>query len=405
MDSEGFIRVLTGLSKRKGNITQKSATTAIEKEFPDFLDNQDTNKLRKFIKEGIVLVPKAELEETFKMIPIVYKKVYKNHATLDTMYTQDVRRPIAKKYGESSKEHVNSKKIVQITYDEKGALITKKGNARSAKHSEINEFSAKDVFKNILENWESESMGDRAVALALASGNRPIEIAHVANYEPINETWIKQIGIAKSKSRDNLEKPLIKLNTSDFIKAIKKLRKDLTDKYKNVLDTDGQLNGSISSIFNISAKKILGPSHSFSSTRKEYANLSYDIYGKKPNIYGEKVSRNLWIQKTLGHKENDFDVGANYSNYSVKNDGNVPIELEDIEARVDIIEDKIDNEAVVIKIPLETNKKINTSFKKIKEVYDKQTGKVTQTMLEKLCKGIAPRASVRLWYKENVKGI
>jgi hypothetical protein len=407
MSDEEFIKMLTILSKRK-TLTQKSANTTILKYF-DY-DDQDGNTLiRKVVPEQLKTLKKEFLEESLKMINIIYALLYKNHGTLDSILTKDVRGIIAKRYQTHSAEHTLAKKTAKLSYKDKGALIKKKLDARSERHKEVIKFDGKTMLEHIQENIESDNVLNRAVALALACGSRPIELCAKSTYVVEDEHWVRQDFIAKSKSRDHVIKPIIFLSAQRFVEEVARMRIDLAKRYKTIIK-DEELYSSVSSACNTATKKILGPEHTYNSCRKEYIQLSYELFGRFPNRYGESVSDDLWKQMVLGHAQNDFGTGSNYSNYKLENKGNGELDLKVdlLEVKVEHIEDTLENgtELKVASRKVEKAQPIQSEKVKrqyaaldtIKENFEKNNKKrLTQNEMEILTKDKIPRTIVRLY--------
>lgn len=402
-----FIKMLTILSKRK-TLTNKSVNTQIEKFFPDYADNTALVKIRKLVPAQLKLVDRNHLEEVLKMLDIIYALLYENHATLDHHLTTDIRRVIAKRFGESSAEHVLSKETAALSYKDKGRLIKKNADSRTEKHKEVLEFSGGDVFVQIEENIDEEDVARRAVALGLACGSREVELCAKSTYT-VSDGWIRQDFIAKSKSRTFLEKPILFLTPERFIEEVEKLRVDLRKRYKGeLLDDEGNLKSAIASLLNTRAKQIMGAAHTFNSTRKEYSQLSHQLIGKFPNRYGEKVSDSFWRQQVLGHAENDLNTGQNYHTYVVQGGGGGSVNVDILEAKVDKLEDKIEEccdgkaeEKTLPKQVPKTQRQYEYLEKVLSEYEEKNKKRMTQNELEKVTHGTIPRSVVRIFHAEH----
>lgn len=433
MADKTFITLLTKLSKNK-QLTMEITNFEIEQAFPkkEFLDSDEKNTnilIRKLIPYKLARLVHSNLEVVFKLINKVYPKLYENQTTLDNLFSTDVRKVISKRFGVNSPEHRKSKKLVALTYEDKGQILKDAKEKVVKKQQNRTEYSTDQIIKIIQDNVISEDPFRKATALACAAGTRPIELFtksdfKLATLEPNNPSYkdrdhyVDQNGIAKKKGVETtIIKPILYLTAQQFIDNLKEMRTAINARYPKILTKNGQLNGSIGTQANKAAKTIFEHQGDFTfyTTRKLYGLLSYDLYGKKPNMYGANMSYASWLSKVLGHKEGDLTTSLNYSHFSIEPDKTVtPDEIlaqqAVLQTKLEYLQERFDEspcvdelEADTLKNKVKNNPKMQEDFVKLKKYYkdfvSQTTYQPTQTMLEQFVKGIIPRSVVRIWYK------
>lgn len=414
MSDIDFIRLLTTLTKRK-SLTQKTAVNEAQNYFPDY----EKPTIRNLVVDRLKVLEKNNLEKVFHLLKDVYEKLYDNteiKRTLDHHYTTDIRGVISRRFGDGSPEHKMSKDICKLKWVDKGNLIKDNSLVRDTKFENMKHFTSASVFSSIEENIKDKNPIKRAIALGLACGSRPVELLAKSTYTAIDDVWVKQDFIAKSKSRDSLEKPILYLSASQFVEEVEKMRKEINKKYKNKIlvgnqdEDQEQLNGTIDSALNVMAKKILGDEENFTTTRKQYIKLSHHLIGQHPNRLSENgMGDRLWEQRVLGHKQGDMDTSANYSNYKHKEttDTELVVKVEVLEDKVEDIEEVLETGAPLTtktekepKAPVVISNKTERQFEALETIFEKykkehKDKEPTQNEMEALAKGLVPRAVVR----------
>ncbi|KAH9259646.1 hypothetical protein BASA81_002068 [Batrachochytrium salamandrivorans] len=341
------------------------------------------------------------------------------------MLSVDVRRPLSKKYGVSSPEHVMAKKLVKISFQEKGKLIKEEKLRVLHRVGNRLKFETEDIIKIIKDNATSTDPMKRAVALLIASGCRPIEFFEKANFKPNPEqgpNWVFQDFVAKRKDKKlddkPLTKPIVYLSAVDFIKGVKSIRDDLHKQYPNFMQANGNLISAISTRSNKVAKEIFNRKEGLTlyTSRKIYGAVSYELFSETTQLFGTEPGIGAWLNGVLGHSPLSLDTAQNYAQVKLVTDKTVPEQLvikqEILENKIEDIEERLDQDLVpeVQEKPKEfntTNKIVLEQFKLIDAVYQKYVKdniKVpSQAALEKLAKTKAPRAVIRLFYKDLKK--
>lgn len=162
---------------------------------------------------------------------------------------------------------------------------------------------------------------DLAIGLQLASGGRISEILSYADFEPVEQPYIKQTGILKSKERETITKPIVHYSVDDFMNMFKSLRQKLVADLRAIRQgkiTHYELSQKYNSKINRRISKYFGESMASHSLRKIYGSLAYRDYADR-----DKTSESAYLSDILGHAKDSLDVSKSYSTVSVvKNEEN-----------------------------------------------------------------------------------
>lgn len=307
--------------------------SAINKYYPDpsvyELNDKTKNKLRAFTRWATGKVTKTSLKEFLTLVSIAYHSLTPNHATLDSIMTTDVRKPISVRFGFGSKEHLLAKSLVRLNTEDKKELVEKQLDSRIESHKKQLRVNTQEICNKINQLVESNDVIEKLIGLLLASGSRPNELFEKANYVPLNdkcvanslgpywENWITQDYIAKNSKKESVTKPLIELSAEEFIDELATARQMLRDKYK-VIMKDGQVSSTISGHCNKMMKAIFeNESISCYASRKIYAMVSYKLYSKETERFGEDPTFNWWINNVCAHGERNLGVSLYYNSISL----------------------------------------------------------------------------------------
>lgn len=375
---------------------------------------------RHFIPKVLENIDKLHIKEALILINDIYSNLYPNMSTLDSILSKEVRKPIIKRFGLKSEEYKLSKSLVKISYKEKGKLIEQGKQKVFDKNANRINFSSDEVIDIIKDNINDVDPIKRAIALLLSSGSRPIELFEKSTYTPdeSDETqrWIIQSNIAKSKTLENVKKPLIYFNNEEFAFEVKRMREDLHLKYPSFINAKGELISSITGTSNRYTKEIFKYKEGVTQyiLRKLYGIISYELYSKAYDVYGKNPSLNVWLNHVLGHNQNSFMTSHNYSHVNIINESILPEEIvirqEVIEKKIEDINNRLDEDRVpkAINLPkkltVKNNNNLLAKFEILKKIYDKymrdhNNVKPTQTMMLKLGKDILSREKIKVFYK------
>lgn len=358
------------------SLTYKNSEQLIFEKYPHLLKPREGRKSGNFRKVVTETVTTNKItEELLVAICNAYRRLYTNIATIDNMFSKDVRAPISKKYGKDSDEYKLSKKLVKITFEEKTQVIEKQQQKVVANNTNCIPFNQDHVISLIKDNIDSENPIRCAVALLIASGCRPIELFVRSTFtknEDLGPNWIHQEYIAKSKNKTSLNKPLIEIDSETFIEKVNDLREYLESHYNVPVKDDGNLVSAILFRANQEAKKMFNYKESTSlyTCRKLYGNISYKLFSGKTKEFGENPSLNVWLNGVLGHAADNLVTSHNYSN----------ITLNEEEEDVGVIK----------------NEQLLDAFEKMEPLFNKD---LTLKKFKELAKGITTRENVTIFYK------
>ena len=236
-------------------------------------------------------------------------KIVKKHQRLGVSHKEhNLKQKIAK---ENRKERLEDR--VQISDKEALEILHK--------HSASN-----DVFENL-------------IAIQLATGSRFIEATRLSAFKPSKrEGFVKIVGIAKKpEEKVTMERPILGLDLDELLELVKRVRKELKQKYPNFesLDNDALTKKLLNRVNNrIKDMEIEGVNSSH-MLRKIYANLTYKLLSQDER---RKIDQHQWIQSILGHTS--IDTSASYANVKINKGGSKIVNAEDIERKFDEVDEK-----------------------------------------------------------------
>lgn len=427
-DPKKYDPLLKQLSELKNH---DDVNDLLKKKYPhlDFLGDT-TNKtkyIRSFIPWYINRVNRETLKHSFELIDKIYKNLYSNNRTLDSILSKDVRKAVIKRFKIDSDMYKESKYRVKISYDEKKQLIKENEERVYEKNQNRLEFDNKEVLEIISKGKNSANIYELGISMLLASGSRPIELFSRSSYSKSKEgdNWITQKYVAKRK--EDLDKPIIKplinYTSKEFIDDLHKLRDELKIIFTDIENDRGELSSTVSSAFNRNMKRVFNYRENITlyTCRKLYGKISYEMFSKVNNLYGKNPEYHIWLNNVLGHNKKNLDVASNYSNIDLTKYDLTP---EGLAIRQDILDNKIEEVAERVEIlHLENEDEIKriftgkvsskimlSLFEKLKVRFDqyyRDNNKMpTQTDFETiLAKDITTRANIRLFYKDYSKSI
>ena len=421
-DSKEMMTLLKSIE----NVYNETVTEYILETFPnkEFLTAGKKNVFRSFVSYLFENIEKKYVDKALVVVNKIYKQLYNNNRTLDSYFTKDARSVLKKRFGEKSNEYSQSKKLLKISYKEKGQLIKENKEKVIKNNNNRIEFTSEEIFEIIQKAISSADPMYRMVALLMASGSRPIELFERSTFSKYKfdeeNNWVKQNYVAKSKTKTELIKPIIYFNADKFIEELERAKTELKQKYPSFVSAKNELSSALTTRLNKSMKEIFKNKEKVVpyTARKIYGNISFELY-KSKNPFGKNLSISAFLNHVLGHNENSLAVTHNYTNVDVQKENVSPKELA---IKQDILEQKVDELETIVETegckkcesdgPKESSKessvvknkkeeKLKKNFKKVKEKYDelmKTRKKVTQTLLEETLNGVVPRSVVRLFY-------
>lgn len=424
-DDENFINLFKELNALD-TLDHQTTNEIIKKYYPTlpFDTKNIKTHIRPLVKWKMNNMKDHQLtiERIFELIDQVYPKLYTNVATLDNVFTNDVRQPVFKRWpdvdGENSIQYVLAKEMVALPDDIKGKLLKDASDKVEAKNRDYDVVDADEIYKIIKDNIVSTNPFRRAIALLLASGSREMELFATSTYKPITvpsgeKNWIIQGNVSKKKGVEvSVKKPVLYFTAEKFVEEVESMRSSINEKYKNIV-VDGKLSSSVSTAGNKAAHEIFKNRKGFTMhvCRKIYAHMSYDLYESKETIHGKGTTLSFWIASVLAHEGQK--AVANYSHIKLKhklNTTEVPAKTEELITKVEELEERLDTlnidqqderplPSVIVKNSKAENqmKKVDTIFKQYVTAHG--GAEPNQTRMEQLAKQVAPRRIIRLYMK------
>lgn len=415
-----FITLFTKLLKIK-TLTPLETNELIIKAYPklEFTEKKNSSALIRALVFYVIKNMKPEqliIQEIFDLIDKVYPKLYKNPATLDNYFTQDVRQPIAKRFptvnGEEHVFYTLAKESVALPDEVKGKLLKDSRDKVTEKLRNVVDVKLDYILDIIQKFIISKDPMIRCVALLLACGSRTIEFFGKSDYTVYNfedsNSWVTQNYIAKkrgmSAKTDKVIKPIVYFSNEQFIterkKALEELKTIVKDKpFYTIYNDKEKLASFITERVNKSAKEVFQNRAEFTAhtTRSLYALVSYELFGRKKSPYGNNLEFRQFISDSLG-KEGSESATREYSKFNLvvdikKDEALVKTQL--LEKKIDDLEEKLDSLNINVK---ET--KYVEMIKVEYEKYNKEHSFYPNTAkMEVLMKGKVPRRLVRLYVK------
>jgi hypothetical protein len=203
------------------------------------------------------------------------------------------------------------------TKEEYSAANNKMKENREVRLSNVTKVTLNQVQDMMNHFLSSNDLLDKVLAIQLASGARTIEALKVSHFEKVSYFrdgmdsghMIRVIGLAKSKSKykDELIRPLLFINTKDFLTLVKRVREGLEKQYQLSSLSDTQINDMFSNqlIKRVRRLKIKGIK-SAHDMRKLYAAATHE---------DDDVDSTKHVKDVLGQKS--YDSAMSYVNIKV----------------------------------------------------------------------------------------
>lgn len=326
--NENIIETLKIINQLE-EVTLEDSNFILKKRFAGEYTTQSSqrNHLRSFTPWAVVNISPSSIEEFFKLINSVYKKLYTDKGSLDSILSNDVRTPTSRRFGYNSDQHIMSKKLVKISDKEKENLVMNQKTSLYKKSSNTHKFTHKEIIEIINKNIDHKNPFNRAVVLTMLSGSRPVELFGKAEFtlnREVGPEWVWQDYVAKKKGDlEPITKPILYIRPNDFILRLKQMREDLALKYPNPIKANGDLHSSVSEKVNEAAKDIFAGKEegkgkvSLYIARKIYGNLSYNQFARTTTIFGQEPNFLVWLNNVLGHSQYSLETAMHYSTVKV----------------------------------------------------------------------------------------
>lgn len=266
-------------------------------------------------------------------------------------------------FDKESQEYKLSRQYLQIG---KEAFLKAKENARKkviTRNRNPIQIKYDRLLDYITENADAKNYRKRFIALSLASGSRPIELAHLSSYRELKEGEIPYghdsldkipqnvinrtvfvEGIAKRRKNSieggniGLYRPLINITSKKFVESVQQLKEFLKQTTENrvvIADEYTKKERLNQKILN----DVLGQVKKDFPDKKISTQTMRKFYGVSAfKRYSEYINRNLniFLQQVLGHSPGNLTSSFNYSTAKLeeKNLDAVPLQVEEIQEQL-----------------------------------------------------------------------
>jgi hypothetical protein len=335
--------------KKIKDLDETNLNNAIEKHYSEMTKNNNTLGAKMMtIAKHIATLKYSEttylnnLKELLRMLKIAYPNIYSLRAKLSEIRTKVIKP--------SQTENIYKKSMLDSYFniekedrDKVSGDYKKKIKASNRDRIQLNQ---RDIFEKMKTLILSNSTYDRAIALMLSIGARPVELFAMNEYSLAKKPgWIRVDNIAKKReSQKNrgetyTDRPTIIFSPQFVIDNVAKLRKSMGD----VLNTEGKLKTNINNTLNkhvIRAFPFLSSEDIHNKAtflRKIYADLSYKLYANR-----DKVNYNAWISDVLGHSKSSDLTSFSYSYVNVKGSDDSET-LEELRQKVEEVREAVKN--------------------------------------------------------------
>ncbi len=185
------------------------------------------------------------------------------------------------------------------------------------------EVSREQIKEAIKDGINSKSLYERAIALSLCSGRRPVEMFKTAKFAKVDDHTVTFEGQVKGKilePRDNYMIPIVGASVDDFLKSFGEFRNMTIGRGYDKL-TNIQVNNRIASDISEKARNMLKcDGLTMYSCRHIYAHSAIEA------VKDKKTDVQVFIASILGHGENDVKTALSYEKVILTDDA--PKEME-----------------------------------------------------------------------------
>ena len=358
--------------------TTKNLEDTIFKYYPDIKSKSESALFHKSVKE-FFRIRRTE-SDGLLALKIFYEKYSELYPNIKTRkkYLSDIRKII--------KENQSADLYTKSTYDEyfninkkqRTKIVQEYNKSIRASNDDKIQINASMILNKMGKLIVSSNPYERALALLLAYGGRPIELftRNTFEHKKSQGSWITVNNLAKKREGQDssVDRPIILFTPKQFIKEVKRLRDDFKNK---ILETNGSFAKDKSVTLNKYAVKnfpFLKDVHQKSSMmRKIYADLAYHTYADK-----SKQNKNSFIGRILGH--NDLMTSFSYSWVNLHGDKpNENLKIQELEKKINML--SLQNRNPVPKTRISRRAPKNEKIALLEELYSE--GVVKNTALRK----------------------
>jgi len=344
----------------------------VKKTFPSIKSKTPAMAFHESVKE--IFKTKMSDEAGLKLLPKLYKiytLLYPNLKTRKQRLSQIRMKFIKpnqsdKLYGLSMLD-----KYFNINRSERTGIIKEYQKDVATKNRNKMQIDIDFIFKKMDELIDSTDVYNKALALLLASGCRPIELFFMNKfqYEVNDGAWIKVLNLAKKREgqKDSTTRPIIYFTPIKFFKELKIVRKHFTG--KKLKNANNELSKNVSAILNrralLNFPFLKSVSQRSSMLRKIYAVTAYRLYGNP-----QKENQNSFIGRILGHS--GLLTSFSYSWVSVTTKGNQSVKVAALKSKIN----KLESQTKTKRTASQSDK-----LKILQKIWRENNGKITNTKL------------------------
>jgi hypothetical protein len=249
-----------------------------------------------------------------------------------------LRQVLKARFGEDSKVFKKHQRL-GMTYEQHTTKQKVSKSNRKERLEDRIQITDTQVREILHQHSASNDVFDQIIAVMLATGSRLIEALRLTTYKRSDrgDDWIHVSTLAKKKEPIGLNRPLLGLDVDEVLELVKETRKELKKRYPDYAtllndDLTKKLDGRVNSRIKKLGLEGVESSHTL---RKLYANLTYKLLSKDERA---KIDLHQYIQNTLGHES--IDTASNYANVKIGRSGVSLKNQEDIETKLNAIDEK-----------------------------------------------------------------
>ena len=349
MSNRSFIRAL-----KTSNITDDAALLVfVQKYHPITTRKSGVRALQDYI---IYLITEGINDATFiellKILNVFIPRVAKDSLLQDVYHK--IRQAVIVRYGRDSSMHKKSLTIMrfdQTKWKANKAAYTRKVADANRAPTQFEFSNIKDVIMRIYQCERTKKvkrqmvtipdMIDMIILVLLCSGSRIGEVLYKATYNEVKDRphFIKQRGILKTKTLEELVKPILFISVDYFLTVFTQLRELLIAHDVH----DDRTATSLMPSINRRIKRYFQADISTHDLRKIYADIAFQVFA-------EKEKDTAYVSHILGHDINSVQVSTSYLTVAVNMSSDDKIFVKGNLHKVKVV-------PIVVEVPRNVNKK------------------------------------------------
>ena len=374
----------------------KEVKPIVKKQFPNVPSGTPAVGFHNSVKE--MFKHKISDQEGLKVLQdlyLIYTRLYSNLNTRKQRISE-IRKHVIKTHQSANLYRQSMKdEFFNLDLDERVGIIEAYKEEVQSKNQNKLQLDINDIYTKMRELLLSKNIYDKALALLLIYGGRPIELFFRNKFEYVKDkpSWIKVLNLAKKREgqETTTTRPVLLISPKQFREEVKKLRHHFRNKV--VENKAGELAKDKSQTLNkraIKHFKFLKDIRQKSSLmRKIYADMAWQKAGDK-----NKENQNGFISSILGHDGLMTSFSYSWVNVvdqkAIKNEDEINAKIDELQHQILLLMNKkVENTGEDLNDenpPRMTSKKTKEEkIKKLEEIYKKNPD-ITNTQLRKEAK-------------------